>query len=78
MNDLIFEAKENDKMVKFKIIKFFKYKDKNYIIYTEEGNDELFASTYIIKNNELILDEIKTEEEWDYIDKVLEGEVNGS
>ncbi len=72
MNDLTFKVNENGKMINYNIIKYFKYKNKNYIIYSEENNDEIYASSYLIENNELILNKIESDEEWDYIDSVLE------
>ncbi len=72
MKDLTFKVNENGKIINYNIIKYFKYKDKNYIIYNEENKDEIYASTYVIENNELILNKIDTDEEWDYIDLVLE------
>ena len=43
----------------------------NYIIYTDNDED-YYASRYSIVNDSVILDEIILDEEWDYIDKVLE------
>ena len=74
MKYLTFEVKENNKIVKYEIIKYFKHNNKNYIIYKEPNEDNIYASTYDIKNNDLILGEIETDEEWDYIDEVLKGE----
>ena len=74
MKDLTFEVKENNKIVKYEIIKYFKHNNKNYIIYKEPNEEDIYASTYGIKNNDLILGEIETDEEWDYIDEVLKGE----
>ena len=73
MKDLTFEVKENNKIVKYEIINYFKHNNKNYIIYKEPNEDDIYASTYDIKNNNLILGEIETDEEWDYIDEVLKG-----
>jgi len=51
--------------------------DINYIVYTdgtkdEEGDLEIYASRYIIKNNDFYLEEIKSESEWNLIDSMLE------
>ncbi len=72
MKDLTFKVNENGKIINYNIIKYFKYNGKDYIIYNEENKDEIYASSYIIENNELILNKIETESEWDYIDLVLE------
>ena len=52
---------------------------KNYIIYTDntkdnDGNLNIYASIYNPDNNEL--EEIKTDKEWDIIDKILEKNMN--
>lgn len=52
-------------------------KDKNYLIYTdnttcEDGSKKIYASSYIIDDNNKILDSIKTEEEWKMIESILE------
>ncbi len=71
MKDNCFTVTENNQVKEFKIIKVFKYKKNNYIIYTDNDID-YYASRYSIVNDSIILDEIEYEEEWDYIDKVLE------
>ena len=73
MNKLTFNAQGKE----YYILKYFKNSktNKNYIVYKEENNDEdLFASSYDVINDEIILNEIESDEEWDYIDSVLEGE----
>lgn len=71
MKDNYFTILENNIKKEYKIIKAFKYKNNNYIIYTD-NNIDYYASRYSIINNSIVLDEIEYEEEWDYIDKVLE------
>ncbi len=71
MKDNYFKVLENDIEKEYKIIKAFKHKDINYIIYTDNDED-YYASRYSIVNDSVILDEIILDEEWDYIDKVLE------
>lgn len=51
--------------------------EKSYIAYTdntydEEGNIQVYASTYDPNSEEMILGEIKTEKEWKVIDTILE------
>ena len=53
--------------------------NKNYIIYTDntkdnDGNLNIYASIYNPDSNEL--EEIKTDKEWDIIDKILEKNMN--
>lgn len=71
MKDNYFKVLENDIEKEYKIIKAFKHKSINYIIYTDNDED-YYASRYSIVNDSVILDEIILDEEWDYIDKVLE------
>ncbi len=72
MKKLSFEVEEKGKKINFIIIKFFKRNDINYIIYKEKDKDEIYASRYEIKDDNLILNEIENDDEWDYIDLVLE------
>lgn len=71
MKDNYFKVLENNVEKEYKIIKAFKHKDINYIIYTDNDED-YYASRYSTINDSVILDEIILDEEWDYIDKVLE------
>ena len=71
MKDNYFTVFEKNIKKEYKIIKEFKHKNKNYIIYTD-NNIDFYASRYSVINNSIMLDEIEFEEEWDYIDKVLE------
>ena len=53
--------------------------NKNYIIYTDntkdnDGNLNIYASIYNPDSNEL--EEIKTDKEWDIIDKILTKNIN--
>ena len=49
----------------------------NYIIYTdgtadEDGDLEIYASRYIVNDNDYILSPIENDYEWDLIDNMLE------
>ena len=51
-------------------------KDKNYIIYTDnskykDGTKKIYASSYVVDDNKIILESIKTEEEWKMIEAIL-------
>lgn len=53
----------------------FARNNNNYIIYTDfetDQNSELnvLSSKYKIENNNLVLEPIETQEEWDLVDKV--------
>ncbi len=65
---------DNDEQVKCEIIHIFEFNNNSYIIYTDNKLDEdndlnILVSRYEIINNELILYDVETDEEWDYIDK---------
>lgn len=50
--------------------------DKNYIIYTDnskcdDGSTKLYAASYILDDNNKILNNIETEEEWKMIEAIL-------
>jgi len=49
----------------------------NYIVYTDGTKDinnelEVYASRYILENNNFVLKEIENDYEWDLIDNMLE------
>lgn len=68
-NDIIF--KYNNKM--YTIIDRFSMKDKNYIIYKLDDNDDLYAALYKIDgNNNIQLFDIINDEDYDIIDEYLE------
>lgn len=77
MDNLTFKSNNNGQITEYKIIEITHFKDKDYIIYEDIKSNKIYASTYIIKDNNLILDKINTEEEWNHIDKVLEELNNG-
>lgn len=66
-----FWVEENGKIVTYEIIKMCRYKDNTYIIYKETNGNEYYASKYYVTDNKIILDEINTDEEWDYLNKKL-------
>ena len=74
MKDMTFKIEENGKTVEYEILTYVKNpsNNKTYIIYHEPNNDEVYASIYTIEKGELTLDEITTDEEWDFLDEVLE------
>ena len=49
----------------------FKYQDKDYLVYST-SEEEISASIYKMNGNKLTLLPIETEEEWDYVDKMIE------
>ena len=74
-----FKVIENGKEINCEIILTFRddNNNRNYIVYTdgtrdESGELEIYASRYIISNNNYILQEIENDYEWDLIDNILE------
>lgn len=68
-----FKVIENDKEVEYIIFKKCYYNKSTYIIYYEKNKiNDLYASKYKIEDNKLILDEINTNEEWEYLEKIME------
>lgn len=74
-----FKIFENGKEINCDILMTFKDKgnDINYIVYTDgtkdsDGELEIYASRYILKDNDYILSEIQNDYEWDLIDNMLE------
>ena len=69
-----FKVIENGQVIECKSILEFKDEsnDKNYIVYKENGSHEIFASRYIVVDNQIILEPIETQYEWNMIDNMLE------
>ena len=70
---------DNNKEVECNIIFTFKddNNDINYIIYTDGTKDldnelKIYASRYVIKNNDYILKPIENDYEWSLIDNMIE------
>ncbi len=67
---------EKGKKIKCDILCDLETKDKNYLIYTDntkykDGTKKIYASSYIYNENERILENITTEEEWKMIEAIL-------
>ena len=57
--------------------------DRNYIVYTDGTRDdeddlEVYASRYVIKDNNFYLEPIEYEFEWNLIDNMLEAKYKGN
>lgn len=79
-----FRLIENGKEINCNIVLTFRddNNDINYIVYTDgtkdqEGDLEIYASRYVLKDNNYYLEEIKNEYEWNLIDNMLETEYRG-
>ena len=80
-----FKIYEDNKEIVCNIIKIFKDDsyDINYVIYTdgtkdEDGELEIYASRYILENNNYILTDIENDYEWNLIDNMLESMNKGN
>ena len=71
--DKKFSVVEDGKTIEYEIVKLCKNNNINYIIYRDKEN--IYASRYTIVKDNIILDEIIDEKEWDFLDKCL-GEIN--
>lgn len=74
-----FKVIENDVEINCEIVLTFRddNNDRNYIVYTdgtkdEDGDLEIYASRYIMDNNNFILNDIEYDYEWDLIDNMLD------
>jgi len=70
---------DNGNLVEHNILFTFECEElgKSYIAYTdntydEEGNIQVYASTYDPNSEEMILGEIKTDKEWKVIETILD------
>ena len=76
MKDKIYFYDEDNVQKEGILLMNIKYKNNDYIIYTDNHKNEknelrILASKVETKNNELHLLEITAEDEWDYIEKVI-------
>ena len=74
-----FRIIENGKEIECNIVMTFKDDGNSisYIVYTDgtkdnDGDLELYASRYEVKNGKYILSPIKNDYEWDLVDNMLE------
>lgn len=74
-----FKIIDNGKEINCEIVLTFRDEnnDINYIVYTDGTKDknnelEVYASRYIMDNNNFVLKEIENDYEWDLIDNMLE------
>lgn len=54
----------------------------NYVVYidgsqNELGEDEIFASRYVLENNSYVLKDIENDYEWNLIDNMIASKFNG-
>ena len=80
MEDLTFEIEDkNGKINKYELLLSFTENNKNYIVYTDALTDDdenkneklnIYASTYDIKDNKYVIDDIN-EEDYDLVNKKM-------
>lgn len=73
MNDNRFKVLEDGITKEYIVVKFCNNEDngKKYVIYKEEDDNKLYGSLITLEDGKFILDEIKDDSEWDYLDKEL-------
>ena len=78
-----FKIIEDGKEITCEIITLFKddSNDINYIVYTDgtldsDGELEVYASRYVVDENNYILKDIETDYEWNLIDNILASKCN--
>lgn len=59
---------------KLTVLFTFQYLNNNYIVYQDENN-ELSASIYKYLNKEIELIPIESDQEWDYVDQMIEEKI---
>ena len=79
-----FKIIEDGKVINCDILLTFRDDNNaiNYIVYTdgtldEDGEPLIYASRYILENNNYILKEIEKDYEWDLIDNMLDSKYKG-
>jgi len=65
---------EDGNQLNYRIISTFIYNNKNYIIYTddtyEDGSLNVYASIFD-PDDDTVLDDLTTDEEWEIVDKII-------
>lgn len=69
-----FKIVEDNKVINCKSIMTFNDSNNgiNYVVYNEEGDSNIYASRYIIENDNIVLKPIENDYEWNMIDNMLE------
>lgn len=71
---MVFKIVEDEKVINCKSVLTFTDENNNinYIVYTEENDDNIYASRYIVQKQDIILKPIENDSEWNLIDNMLE------
>jgi uncharacterized protein YrzB (UPF0473 family) len=74
---------KDEKEIKCEIVFTFRdnNNDINYIVYTDGtknklGEEEIYASRYVVENGNYILKDIENDYEWNLIDNMIESKFN--
>lgn len=72
-----FKVIQDGKEIICDVVMTFSNNNIDYIVYTdgtkdENGDLEVYASRYVMENNQYILNPIEEDSEWDLVDEMLE------
>ncbi len=72
-----FKIIDGDKEIICDIVMTFNNNNIDYIVYTDgtkddNGDLEIYASRYVLNNDQYILNPIEDDSEWDLVDEMLE------
>ena len=72
-SDIMFNyMNESGEIKQYKILDKFSESGKDFIIYQEEGKDDLYADLYEIIDDKLKIIPIQNDEDYDMVDRYLE------
>lgn len=60
---------------KLKVLFVFEYKERNFVVY-ELPDGDISASIMTYVNEKLVLEKVTSDEDWDYVDQMLEKNLN--
>lgn len=60
---------------KLKVLFVFKYKERDFVVY-ELPDEDISASIMNYVNEKLVLEKITSDEDWDYVDQLLDKHLN--
>lgn len=73
IDDIKFSLIIDNEEKTFLIIDKFSTNNKNYIIYKEENNDDLYASLYEVNDGKIKIIPIESDIDYDIVDEYLSG-----
>lgn len=68
-----FKIMEDGVEKEYLVVKLCDYNKSNFVIYKEDDSNICYASKYSLVNENIVLDDNITEEEWDYLNKEFGG-----